>query len=45
MKHLTQQEWLELIDRIDALINIVRKDSPNMHIIERLLDIKHIIEK
>jgi hypothetical protein len=40
---LSQQEWLDLLDRIDNLIIIVQKTEAGYHILERLLEIRSII--
>lgn len=40
---LSQQEWLDLLDRIDNLIIIVQKTEAGYHILERLLEIRNII--
>ena len=40
---LTQQEWLDLLDRVDNLIVIVQKTNAGYHILERLLEIRQII--
>ena len=43
MMRLSQQEWLDLLDRIDNLIIIAQKTEAGYHIIERLLEIRNII--
>ena len=40
---LSQQEWLDLLDRIDNLIIIVQQTEAGYHILERLLEIRNII--
>lgn len=40
---LTQEEWLDLLDRIDNLIIICQKTDAGYHIVERLLEIRQIV--
>lgn len=40
---LTQQEWLDLLDRVDNLIIIAQNTNAGYHIVERLLEIRQII--
>jgi hypothetical protein len=44
MKTLTQQELLDIMDRLDELILHIKKFNKDYHIVERLLEIRNILE-